>query len=231
MHLEDVIRDSYGGNIKFDRYELAKLMLVDGCFVLELLLRLHLQHEKSSDPVLRIPQMQIKDTTECVLRNFIAWEKVRTDKEEHDITSVDKFTSYALFLKGLICCLPDVELLHEKKIISTNVKGNRRSKEEELRTFFSRVTKGVGQVTDHCYCYGDLFNDLNEFFEKKALKNWHVILGHEGDYFAETVKLFWKHQIKILKRDRFPDTWKTIGVIAAVVLLVLTILQTYYSAK
>ncbi|KAJ7950162.1 UPF0481 protein [Quillaja saponaria] len=389
LALEDVIRDSYGENITPDRYELAKLMLVDGCFVLELLLRLYQQNKKPSvpvnqekkklsipddpvDPILRnadmiasvardlsllenqipffvlktlsglipdelkttfnvakqalnlfiplvnphqlahavhddkllsssyghlhhllhksclsscsiqkssstdqeatqelkycatklvaagvkfgksnesvkdifqisfsngelsIPQLQIQDTTECIFRNFIAWEKGRTD-EEHG-TIQHQFTSYALFFKGLICCPQDVELLCRSGIIYINGNGNgtSRSKEEELRTLFSRVTKGVlvGQfITDHYYCYGHLCDEMNKFYENKAFKKWHKILGHQWDCFAETVKLFWKHQIVILISDHFPDMWKTLGVIAAVMLLVLTILQTYYSAK
>ncbi|KAI4353278.1 hypothetical protein L6164_002240 [Bauhinia variegata] len=38
---DNVVRPSYGGNIELEPHELTKLMLLDGCFVLELLLRLH----------------------------------------------------------------------------------------------------------------------------------------------------------------------------------------------
>ncbi|KAJ7950161.1 hypothetical protein O6P43_026387 [Quillaja saponaria] len=112
-----------------------------------------------SNGELSIPQLQIQDTTECIFRNFIAWEKGRTDKEQGTIQH--QFTSYALFFKGLICCPQDVVLLGLSGIIYINGNGNgtSRSKEEKLRTLFSRVAKGVlvGQfITDHYYSYGHL---------------------------------------------------------------------------
>ncbi|KAF7845385.1 UPF0481 protein [Senna tora] len=40
LGLDDAVRASYGGHIRYEPHELAKIMLLDGCFLLELLLRL-----------------------------------------------------------------------------------------------------------------------------------------------------------------------------------------------
>jgi len=41
LGIEYIVRASYGGNVLSERHELAKLMLLDGCFLLEFLHRLH----------------------------------------------------------------------------------------------------------------------------------------------------------------------------------------------
>ncbi|XP_054780743.1 UPF0481 protein At3g47200-like [Prosopis cineraria] len=270
LGLDDAVRASYGGNIKYDPHELAKIMLLDGCFLLELLLRLsppelmssfandeihhgsdpivqnqeflfsvltdltllenqipffvlktlarilfpsvftrdadhlvsdlalslfgyplihcssvahflHLLHLSSvvdegqkvkqayqelrrcatrlrasgvtirpahgkiirrfdfgfkfSKGVLEIPPLHIVDTTEIYLRNFIAWEQSRIGINR-------QFTSYALFFKGLICSLQDIELLVENGVI---VKETKKSN-EDLLEFFGTVTSGVDQM-------------------------------------------------------------------------------------
>ncbi|TKY50373.1 UPF0481 protein [Spatholobus suberectus] len=49
LELDKIISASYGGNIESEPHELAKMMIVDGCFLLELLIRLGRYMESQDD--------------------------------------------------------------------------------------------------------------------------------------------------------------------------------------
>ncbi|KAK7256880.1 hypothetical protein RIF29_30433 [Crotalaria pallida] len=355
LGLDDAVRASYGGNIKYDPHELAKIMLLDGCFLLELLLRcsppnmvpqipnednhhgsldpilghqdmlpffltdltllenqmpffvlktlarillpdvftsqvdhlvadltlslfsyplircpavahfLHLMHlssiidegqkvkqaqqelrrcatrlraagvtlrplERHSKQVkrfgfdirfvkgvLEIPPLHVEETTEVYLRNFIAWEQSR-------IGISRQFTSYALFLRGLVCSSQDIELLVSIGVLvkDTNI-GN-----EDLLTFFATITKGVDQMDSS---YSKLCEDLNTYSAVNPLKKFPILVWHCCRLCVECIRYSCKCSYRILIRDHIPNVWKLIGTVAAVVLLVLTIMQTYYSAR
>lgn len=354
LGLDDAVRASYGGNIKYDPHELAKIMLLDGCFLLELLLKcspqdmvpqipkednhhgfsdpilgqedmlssfltdltllenqipffvlktlarvlfphvftsqvahlvadltlslfsyplihcpsvahfLHLMHLSSiidegqkvkqaqqelkrcaarlraagvtlrpvernskvvnrfgfdirfAKGVLEIPPLHVVETTEVYLRNFIAWEQSR-------IGISRQFTSYALFLRGLVCSSQDIELLVS---IGVLVKDTKISN-EDLLAFFGTITKGVDQMDSS---YSKLCEDLNTYSAVNPLKKFPILVWHYCRLCVECIRYSCKHSYKILIRDHIPNVWKLIGIVAAVVLLVLTIMQTYYSA-
>nr|KYP35082.1 UPF0481 protein At3g47200 family [Cajanus cajan] len=137
--------------------------------------------------VLRIPQLYVKETTEVRWRNLIAWEQSK-------IWIRCKYTSYALFFKGLVCCKHDVELLKEKGVI-VNEAGKSN---EELLNLFRTISNGAEYMDSS---YG----------------------------VCETIVYYWWNWYKILIRDHIPTVWKFIGVLAAVALLVLTFIQAYYA--
>jgi hypothetical protein len=84
---------------------------------------------------LEIPPLYIKETTEVKWRNLIAWEQSK-------ISIRSKYTSYALFFKGLICCKHDIEFLEKKGIIINNM--NKSS--EDLLKLFRSISKGANQM-------------------------------------------------------------------------------------
>ncbi|KAI4353279.1 hypothetical protein L6164_002241 [Bauhinia variegata] len=357
LALDNVVRASYGGNIELEPHELAKIMLVDGCFVLELLLRLHeymaTQNPKdgnySDDPILEseekllsvltdltllenqipfivlkklyrkifpmnieveddhrvaelvlnafgyplvqspnvahllhlmhssiipkesnqvkqarqelkrcatmlraagitigpanstnvntrrkfvdtfefninlndgsleIAPLHVRETTEVNWRNFIAWEQSR-------IGIRCKFTSYALLFQGLVCCEHDIKLLEQNKVITNEAKKSR----EDLLKLFHTITEGVDHMDSS---YSELCMSLNKYSSANPLKKWPIITWHHWNRILAIIQFYWENWYQILVRDHIPTVWKLIGVLAAAVLLALTIVQTYYAAR
>ncbi|RDY08711.1 UPF0481 protein, partial [Mucuna pruriens] len=170
-----------------------------------------------SKGVLEIPQLQVVDKTEVYLRNFIAWEQSRIGINR-------QFTSYALFLRGLVCSLQDVELLVENGVL---VKGTKISN-RDLLSLFGTITKGVDQMDSS---YSKLCEDLNDYSAVKPLRKFPILMWHCCNRCVECIRYSCKHSYKILITDHIPNVWKLIGIVVAAVLLALTIMQTYYSAR
>ncbi|PIA28818.1 hypothetical protein AQUCO_06600025v1 [Aquilegia coerulea] len=108
-------------------------------------------------------------------------------------------TSYATLLDGLVNTKEDVKLLRGKGII------NVARKEDELVAAEINSLCSKGAYVDHFY-YTDLCSKLNAYRQT----DWHK----------------WR---AILKHDYFNTPWATLSFVAAVVLLVLTSLQTLFS--
>ncbi|KAL2337809.1 hypothetical protein Fmac_012255 [Flemingia macrophylla] len=169
--------------------------------------------------VLRIPQLCVKETTEVRWRNLIAWEQSR-------IGIRCKYTSYALFFRGLVCCKHDIELLKEKRVIVNEA----RKSNKELLSLFRTISNGAEYMDSS---YEVICEDLNAHRVKVGTLLFHqlpTISWHWVRRVCETLVYYWGNWYKILIRDHIPTVWKFIGVLAAVALLVLTIMQTYYSA-
>lgn len=169
-----------------------------------------------SKGVLEIPPLRIVKTTEIYLRNFIAWEQSRVGINR-------QFTSYALFFKGLICSLQDIELLVANGVIVKETKISN----ENLLTLFRTITNGVDQMDSS---YSKLCQDLNTYSTVNPFRKFPIMVWHYCRLCVECVKYFCKCSYRILIRDHIPNVWKLIGVVAAALLLALTIMQTYYSA-
>ncbi|XP_045788091.1 UPF0481 protein At3g47200-like [Trifolium pratense] len=169
---------------------------------------------------LEIPVLYVKETTEVRWRNLIAWEQSR-------IGVKCKYTSYALFFKELICCKHDIELLEEKGVI---VVLNKCVKSKELLTLFRTISKGAEHMDSS---YSEICDRLNVYKGEKATKAFglRLIVWHQCKRIFEVVLYYCQNWYKILRRDHIPTVWKFIGVVAAILLLVLTIMQTYYSAR
>ncbi|KHN26297.1 UPF0481 protein At3g47200-like [Glycine soja] len=173
-----------------------------------------------SDSVLRIPRLYVKDTTEVRWRNLIAWEQSR-------IWITCKYTSYALFFQGLVCCKHDIELL-EKNGVIVNKAGKSK---DELLNLFHTITKGAEHMDSS---YSEICERLNGYKGGKvttAFQGLPVVTWHKCRHVFQIIAYYWGNWYKILKRDHFPTVWKSIGVLAAAALLVLTIMQTYYSSR
>ncbi|XP_061347723.1 UPF0481 protein At3g47200-like [Gastrolobium bilobum] len=167
--------------------------------------------------VLEIPPLHVVETTEVYLRNFIAWEQSR-------IGISRQFTSYALLLRGLICSLQDIETLVDNGVLVKDTKISN----EDLLTLFGTITKGVDQMDSS---YSKLCEDLNTYSAVNPLKKFPILIWHYCRLCVECMRYFCKRSYRILIRDHIPNVWKLIGIVVAAVLLVLTIMQTYFSAR
>ncbi|QCE03708.1 hypothetical protein DEO72_LG8g1733 [Vigna unguiculata] len=166
---------------------------------------------------LRARGLRIKKSTEVTWRNMIAWEQSR-------IVTSCKLTSYALFFQGLICCTHDIELLERLGII-VNESGKRN---EDILKMFETLSQGVDQMD---WSYSDVCAKLNSDTGTRSLTKWPVVTWHQCRRIIAIIFYYWKNWYDILIKEHIPTVWKLMGVLAAVVLLGLTITQTYYSSK
>ncbi|KAI9092966.1 hypothetical protein K1719_027489 [Acacia pycnantha] len=100
---------------------------------------------------LEIPQLKIEDTTECVLRNLIAFEQCHYSDQPY-------ICNYVSFIDSLIHTKEDVELLVEKEVIVHEL-----GSDKEVATLVNSLCKHV--VTDKT-CYKGIIDCLNEHYQK-----------------------------------------------------------------
>ncbi|CAI8601057.1 unnamed protein product [Vicia faba] len=175
----------------------------------------------SDSGVLEIPPLHVKKTTEVKWRNLIAWEQSK-------IWIRCQYTSYALFFNGLICCGHDIELLLEKGVIVNEL--NKSS--EDLLALFRTISNGAehmdlsfSEISSRLNVYDYKGMKVNKVLQKLPIRTWH----HCRCVF-EIVEYYGRNWYNILISDHIPTVWKFIGIVAAALLLVLTIMQTYYSS-
>lgn len=105
---------------------------------------------------------------------------------------------YVLFLDSLIYDRKDVEILVNHGIIL-----NSPGSSEDVYRLFSNISKGTTYSRGNFY-YADVCRHLNEYCGTP-----------------------WNRWKAILRQDYFSNPWSMISTIAAVVLLILTVIQTY----
>ncbi|XP_054779939.1 UPF0481 protein At3g47200-like [Prosopis cineraria] len=101
---------------------------------------------------LQIPQLKIDSTTECVLRNLIAFEQCHYANQPY-------ICNYVSFIDSLIHTTDDVDLLVEKEVIIHEL-----GSDKEVATLVNSLCKQV--VVDKT-CYKDLINDLNGHYQNE----------------------------------------------------------------
>lgn len=144
---------------------------------------------------LTIPRLTVNDSTETFFRNLIAFEQCGYYSKD--------ITSYVILMDSLINTAGDVVLLVNRGIIK-----NELGESELVADLFNNLYKEVVTETNDFY-FAKLCGDLNEyskdgFHELKAnCFQWRVMLG----------------------RDYFSNPWSFISVLAAGVLLLLTVIQ------
>ncbi|XP_010259810.1 PREDICTED: UPF0481 protein At3g47200-like [Nelumbo nucifera] len=158
---------------------------------------------------LRIPRITIDDTTKSLLQNLIAFEKYHRDSFQMHIAD------YVMLMDRLIVTSEDVEVLENCGIIR-NMAGDNRS----IVSFFNAIGKEVNS-----FCMGlhfqDLCRDVNEYY-------WRSQCKYAALAYYQTHLQRW---ILILKREYFNSPWAFVSFLAAVMLLVLTFIQTIYTMK
>ncbi|CAL0310507.1 unnamed protein product [Lupinus luteus] len=111
------------------------------------------------------------------------------------------FTTYVTLLDCLINTYRDVEYLCERNIIE-----NHFGTEGEVANFINNAGRDVAVDLEFCYL-SKLFNEVHEYYGN----SWHV-------------------QWASFKYTYFDTPWSFISALAAFVLLVLTVCQTYFAA-
>ncbi|KAK7390648.1 hypothetical protein VNO78_25993 [Psophocarpus tetragonolobus] len=170
--------------------------------------------------LLQIPPLYVKETTEARWRNLIAWEQSR-------IWIRCKYTSYALFFQGLVCCKHDIELLEQRGVIVNEAKKSK----EELLNLFCTISKGAEYMDSS---YETICDRLNAYKGRKcgnSLQKFPIVTWHGFRLVCEIIVYYWGNWYRILIRDHIPTVWKFIGIVAAAALLVLTVMQTVYSSR
>ncbi|KAI9073470.1 hypothetical protein K1719_044565 [Acacia pycnantha] len=129
-------------HIKFQTHRILSYFLCFGCFPKSSYFRARL----------RIPRLKVDDTTECVLRNLIAFEQCHYPDQPY-------ICNYVSFIDSLIHTKDDVELLVEKEVIVHEL-----GSDKEVATLVNGLCKHV--VSDKT-CYKKIINDLNEHYQRQ----------------------------------------------------------------
>ncbi|OAY70499.1 UPF0481 protein [Ananas comosus] len=225
--------------------EFAEMLLLDGCFILEFLIKWKLGagRDKKIFPRTIPSATELLDAGVTIKKKKKKKKKKKNENETHEkrlsafldvafedgvleipFLSVDPstlprfsnllafeqclrcepdeayMTSYAIFMNCLIDKREDVAVLHQRGILENNL-----ASDEELAVFFN-------QLSDYAYFdyekhyLAEVFRDVRKYCDSRWPK--------------------WRAK---LVRDYFSNPWAIISLIAAAVLLILTILQTVYT--
>ncbi|XP_042028402.1 UPF0481 protein At3g47200-like isoform X2 [Salvia splendens] len=151
---------------------------------------------------LKIPKLTVNASTETFFRNLIAFEQLG-----HVGYYSKNITSYVILMDSLIDTPDDVDILVGKGIIE-----NKLGNSQHIANLFNNLYKEVvTEATD--FYFAELCGELNKY-RKDRLHQWRA-------------KCFtWR---RMLKRNYFSNPWSFLSVLAAAVLLILTIIQTVCS--
>jgi Plant protein of unknown function len=114
-------------------------------------------------------------------------------------------TSYLACMKSLLQTKADVKLLQKSSILQNTLKG-----EQDILTFVHNMPIVLVENLNDC-----MPDDLNSLSEK-------VIKHHEGSV---------SRAYSEIKSQFFPNKWVIISIIGAIILFVLTIIQTVYNVR
>ncbi|KAF4379078.1 hypothetical protein F8388_022165 [Cannabis sativa] len=101
--------------------------------------------------ILEIPKLNIYDSTEIVIRNFVAFEQCHSFRNNYYITN------YIVFLDYLINTPEDVELLVKYGIIANYLGDN-----NQVATMINKLGKGVSYSEDGFY-FAEIFEQLCDY--------------------------------------------------------------------
>ncbi|MED6167947.1 hypothetical protein PIB30_007619 [Stylosanthes scabra] len=165
--MDKAITACYSGDTEMDPHELLRIMIVDGCFLLELLIRLGYYMKKKNEEM----NNNNKD-----------------DQEEDD--DDDSYLGDPLF-----------------------------ETEEKVFSVLNDITMLENQIP--LIVLKKLYNNVFPDNESVEIKDDHRVANIVFNAFGYNYVWNWYN---ILIRDHIPTVWKFIGVVAAIVLLVLTII-------
>ncbi|XP_028760093.1 UPF0481 protein At3g47200-like [Neltuma alba] len=146
---------------------------------------------KFKDGVLEISRLRIKDDTEILLRNLIAYERCHL---------LDNYVNDFVFILDRLVETPgDVELLMHCGIIESKLSGT-----QEVASLMNNLCPGATTARRRFY-FSDLCEEASDYYRVP----WHK----------------WR---LTLKENYFSNPWAIISVVAAISLLLLTLVQTLY---
>ncbi|KAM0871096.1 hypothetical protein ACQ4PT_039599 [Festuca glaucescens] len=143
--------------------------------------------------VLEIPQLELNDSSESLLRNLIAFEQTYPN------TTRD-ISTYAVFMDCLVTSEEDMRILDLHGILVNHLNSRRVA-----WRFFSAITGQVHWSTEENYLVG-LMGAVDRYRNRRRHK-WRAALV----------------------RNYFSNPWVTMSVLAALLLLVMAVLQTFFT--
>ncbi|XP_074340834.1 UPF0481 protein At3g47200-like [Apium graveolens] len=159
--------------------------------------------------IIFIPQVVIDKSSDTIFRNLIALEQISVGT--HTITS------YVKLMSTLIRSPEDANLLERLNVIMKS------EDVEDITNFFKSLCSQVAFVD---FCYADLCNEVENY--QIPVWRWRRVKG----YLSISIKYVeWKVSYKDLKRDYFKNRWSFIAFLAAFFVIVLGILQTFYTVR
>ncbi|KAK1277790.1 UPF0481 protein [Acorus gramineus] len=152
------------------------------------------------DGSMEVPPLHVYDYSNSVFRNLIAFEQCTINTTNNGGTPV---TDYAMLMDSLVDTAQDVAILHRSGIIVHGL-----GSDKEVARLFNRLCNEVchRESSSVPSMYGGLYVGV----EKYCSSDWHR---------------WWAG----LKLKYFNSPWAVVSLVAAIVLLVLTLVQTYYS--
>ncbi|PIN22673.1 hypothetical protein CDL12_04618 [Handroanthus impetiginosus] len=160
---------------------------------------------------LTLPSFIVNDSTETFFWNLIAFE--------HCEYSSKDITSYVIFKDNLLNTHNNVDLLVKHGIIE-----NKLGKSKAVAKLFNNLYKEVVTEADMALKSTYTWQADDFYFAKLCEK----LNAYSSDQFHE-FKSKWFRWREIAKRDYFSTPWSFISLLAATVLLILTVIQTLCS--
>ncbi|MCD9645351.1 hypothetical protein HAX54_034207 [Datura stramonium] len=145
---------------------------------------------KFDNGVISIPNFQVVDDTETLLRNIIAYEQQSFDVQ------LRYFTDFAIIMDHLIESDKEVNLLRRKGIIENWI-----GEDKEVASLFNKIGNGVSISSDF-------------YYKEECIK----AVKHR--------KKPWNRMKASLRHNYFKSPWVGASTVAAIVLLLLTTIQT-----
>ncbi|GMN64745.1 hypothetical protein TIFTF001_033826 [Ficus carica] len=124
-----------------------------------------------SNGVMRIPRLEIYDSTESFFRNLVAYEQ---HSKQYILQQVG---DYLQVMNCLINTSKDVELLRHYRIID-----NRIGNDEKASAMFNQLCSGVGFVRE-MFLYTQMFDEVNKFCNNPWNKRMTKL---KNEYFGST---------------------------------------------
>lgn len=150
--------------------------------------------------VLILPHLFINKDTEPTFLNLMAFERFQTGKGQ-------EVSAYVDFMGSLVRSAKDVSLLRSKEIITS------RESNEAIARLFSELAKN--QIVDPDDSLDEVRQRLNNHYQRNFLwGRFHEKLAEWKSNFLETY---------------CKNPWTVTGLVAGIILLALTITQTFYT--
>ncbi|XP_049391713.1 putative UPF0481 protein At3g02645 [Solanum stenotomum] len=124
---------------------------------------------KFENGLMTIPYIDVVDSTETLLRNFIAYEQQSTDLQYL------YFSDYAIFIDHHIDSDKDVSLLRRKKIIANWI-----GEDKEVASLFNKIGNGVTTYSN--FYYRKVFLEAAKHCDEKPWNRMMANLKH--NYFS-----------------------------------------------
>uniref|UniRef100_A0ACD5TBY5 Uncharacterized protein n=1 Tax=Avena sativa TaxID=4498 RepID=A0ACD5TBY5_AVESA len=144
--------------------------------------------------ILEIPELELYDYSEPLLRNLIAFEQTYPFTPGH-------VTAYAIFMDCLVTSPEDMRLLHLSGVLVNQMNGER-----DAAGFFGRLCAEAHLAADQNYL-ARVILEINRY-QRSRWPRWRAALV----------------------RNYFSNPWVVMSLFAAIFLLALTVMQSFFAA-